>query len=221
VQRLPGLPSGARSLALAPDGQTIAFVSGSYPSTRIGTMPLDGGRVRYLTDSSRDVGDPAWSPDGTQMAYVVLSRGEQVGRIFVMSSDGRNSRPVAMGLGPRWSPDGTRLPYWVIGKSGYGVMYVVSSSGGRPVRLGSGATPDWSPDGTKIAFRRDRLDQIGIMNANGTGTPIWIPRDLGNAHIPYPGHPKVIAIIRPSGDHVGDPAADLPIPRIELRRAAV
>jgi Tol biopolymer transport system component len=146
---------------------------------RIDTWPSDIG-----------VGKPAWSPDGTRIAFEHLGDGEfEPAQVFVMGSDGSNPRrPTSLTDGmryaesdPSWSPDGSMIVYW---SYGYGIA-VVDSRGGVPNALyyafpsvAYGAKPAWSPDGRTIVFNRDRhaaASAIWTMSTAGTGARVLIP----------------------------------------------
>jgi TolB protein len=68
----------------------------------------DGTDQRNLSNNAAFDGWPAWSPDGTQIAFASNRDGNY--KIFIMNADGRNVRVLADTEGratePRWSPDG-------------------------------------------------------------------------------------------------------------------
>ncbi|MFN2627050.1 MAG: prolyl oligopeptidase family serine peptidase [Gaiellaceae bacterium] len=88
--------------------------------TQIFVVPADGsGEPEQLTSGDWENGSPAWSPDGSRIAFV-SSRGNDwdidlVSDLYVMSSDGGEPELVTDGAGscdsPAWSPDGTKLAY--------------------------------------------------------------------------------------------------------------
>ena len=110
-----------RDPAWSPDGGSIAFTRwavafgevGSSPGQDIYVMNPDGtGQIRLT--GRHNAADPAWSPDGSEIAYV--SR-EPEPDIYVVNPNDFNSvlRQVtfdaAYEFGPSWSPDGTRIVF--------------------------------------------------------------------------------------------------------------
>src|SRR5580765_1139611 len=91
----------------------IAFVSTNGTKFEIHTMNADGSARAPLTSGPYDF-EPAWSPDGTQIAFVRNGGSGNGGEIFVMNQDGSNQRQLtqsALGNSPAWSPDGTKLAF--------------------------------------------------------------------------------------------------------------
>lgn len=114
---------------------------------------------------------PAWSADGTKLAYSSTIGG--TGGIFIVNADGSGVKRVTSDVTdgePTWSPDGTRL------------AFVHVSNGRRRLVTanldGSGLTvvtptldrdvddPEWSPDGTRLTFS-DFAD-VYVVNADGS-----------------------------------------------------
>ena len=95
---------------------TIAFWEGTPtgedggPSDAdIYTIPATGGHVTRLThDAVHDI-EPAWSPDGSRIAYW------HDGALRIMRADGTHEREVDTTAGgawaPAWSPDGTSIAF--------------------------------------------------------------------------------------------------------------
>lgn len=159
----------------SPDGSRIAFDSNRddpnpHDDTVINdvfTMEPDGGGLIRLTDGVGTHTDPAYSPDGSLIAFA-SDRGRYPAKqgIYVMNAaDGSQVRrvtslPPAASLDhvPRFSPDGTRLVFTrdVDEASWAGALYVVNLDGSGLRKITPGdlypGDADWSPDGTRIVF---------------------------------------------------------------------
>lgn len=155
-----------------PDGEPVPETGGLTP--QIWIIPSDGsGPPEMLTDEPGGALDPAWSPDGSRIAYRTLGDG----RIVSMAADGSEATPLTDGpgdAGPAWSPDGTRIAF-SSEREGDREIYVMATDGSDVVRLTESpdfdGQPTWSPDGTMIAFTTDRgaSRDIYVMNADGSG----------------------------------------------------
>ncbi|MGD8485307.1 MAG: hypothetical protein PVH07_01595 [Chloroflexota bacterium] len=155
-----------------PDGEQIPETGGLTP--QVWVIPADGSSPpEMLTAEPGGALDPAWSPDGTRIAYRTLGDG----RIVSIAADGSDALPLTEGPGdaePRWSPDGTRIAF-SSERSGDREIYVMAADGSGVTQLtdspGFDGQPSWSPDGTMLAFATDRgpSRDIYLMNADGSG----------------------------------------------------
>lgn len=173
-------------------------------STRSGSADLwafeRGSPARFnriTRDSLHSEGEGAFSPDGSQIAYVTDRDGNV--EIYVMSADGSNPRRLtttdATEGSPSWTPDGRQLVY-ASNVSGNFQVWIMNADGSGPRQLtqepASNFQPVVSPDGKAIAFTSDRDRSQGsydifVMALDGSGqrgvtraqvaetTPIWFP----------------------------------------------
>jgi WD40 repeat protein len=154
--------------AVSPDGTRIAFVRGVGGHPAIFLAEIDGSRARQVTGLPGQPGcacgsfDPAWSPDGTQLAYTGTSDAGNRD-VFVLDVGTGDARRVTHWHGdsfessPAWSADGRTIAFaagpWNAGPAGSGWIYTVPASGGRPhliVHRRGATDPTWA--GTTIAF---------------------------------------------------------------------
>ena len=159
----------------------IAFLSDRDGKANIYVMNDDGSNVRRLTDMPLSVGSPRWSPDGSQIAFMMDLHTTQPNKwqqydVFVMNADGTQQRnltqhPKQDGF-PCWSPDGK---YLVFERAGHTtleifVMELETRKIWQLTDLGSASSPSWSPDGKEIAYEFARAGEgthIYIMDADG------------------------------------------------------
>jgi RTX calcium-binding nonapeptide repeat (4 copies)/WD40-like Beta Propeller Repeat len=131
----------------APDGAKLAF--SAAPTTNTGThlyvLDLGSGKLTQLTPDGGYDDDAAWSPGGTQIAFVSSRNGSD--QIYVMDADGMNVKQLTHDGGydadPAWSPDKTQIAY-----SHNGQIWVTTRDGGGRHQLTSGAwngSPAWQP----------------------------------------------------------------------------
>lgn len=106
--------------------------------------------------------DPVWSPDGSTIAYMhsATSIEEQKngpGQIWLIDSDGENSRFFINGIMVDWSPDGKWLVYYA------GGIFKLKTDGDSLAQLAPGysnSSPSWSPDGKWIAYFNYDCDSL-------------------------------------------------------------
>lgn len=158
----------------------IAFVRAdrsNADNADIYTANPDGTNEVNVTNSPQKELYPAWSPDGTMIAYI--RRPDKM--LFVMNADGTNVRELTsisdVAVKPSWSPDGRRIAFIGGSDLAYTLAVVNVDGTGRRRIMPLDATYHeiaWSPDGTRIAYVLDRASAffdpaIHVVNLDGTG----------------------------------------------------
>ena len=152
VRRIWGEGTLGLQVAWSPTGAKLAYVG--YSQTQNGNSPThlyvmnsDGtGVTRIGPDDARN---PAWSPDGSQIAFIQMDSVD----IYRINADGSGKELVANLSGvtnglpltesPSWAPDGTKLAF-AAGKASDSMgVYRVNVDGSGLIRLTDGYDPAW------------------------------------------------------------------------------
>jgi TolB protein len=206
-------------IAFAGDGGT-----GEGDQSAIYVIGPDGMGLHRLTEGPK-ANEPAWSPDGTQIAF---DRGEGRRGIFVMNADGSDRRRLASSRcgtqQPSWSPDGQSIVFVGLGPNcNRGAVFVMNADGGAMRQLTdpieSTSDPAWSPDGQWIAFQRQ--GDLYLIHPDGTGLrpltnlpgeeskPAWAPDGTAIAFVWNRDQGDHVYLISPDGKGLR-PLTDLP-----------
>jgi hypothetical protein len=138
-------PSSKERPSFSPDDKRIAFMCKWGVTSDICIVNADGtGLVRVTIDAQED-GDPAWSPDGTRMAftrYPVGRSDEASAEIVVIDLATSRITTLTNGMEPAWSPDGSRLVF-----AGGDGLFIIGADGSNRTRLTTGKhhSPAWRP----------------------------------------------------------------------------
>ncbi len=190
IELIYSTPWRIAGLRLSPSGDRFAFslmIEGdTHDDEEICTVDVDGSDFQRLTENDNLDTYPAWSPDGSQLAF--LSWRDKSMDLYLMNVDGSDPRL----LYDSGSHDGDvhwvgeNLVYtqnsqiWMINTDGSGAHQISdpprAGEWGQAVLPFGDYDPNFSPDGTKIAFERMVADDtqhgnydIFLINPVGTG----------------------------------------------------
>jgi Tol biopolymer transport system component len=142
---------------------------------------------------------PAWSPDGTMVAFATPDDENHHGTIGIVNADGSGFHRIGedsaiIDGNPAWSPDASLIAFT---SGGGDHIEVMNADGSGRHRIVSNTTTgeayghlSWSPDGTRIAFESTRPRQAGsesrfeiwVMNADGSNLVQLTNNDFPDRH---------------------------------------
>ncbi|MFN3594372.1 MAG: Tol-Pal system beta propeller repeat protein TolB [Thiobacillaceae bacterium] len=156
----------------------------------------DSQNAFTVARSPEPIISPAWSPDGTRLAYVSFEQKKPI--VYIQNLADGSRRILANFRGsnsaPAWSPDGRQLAV-TLSRDAASQIYLIDAAGGEPRRIASSpgldTEPVFSPDGQWLYFTSDR---------GGTPQIYRIPLAGGQAQrITYEGGYNVSPAISPDG----------------------
>ena len=152
----------------------LAYVTKTGPRFTLWVSDADGENAQSALASPEPIISPAWSPDGSQLAYVsfesrkpvIYSHNVSTGKRRLLANfRGSNSAPA-------WSPDGRQIVA-TLSRDGGSQLYALDAAGGPPRRLTQSSSIDTEPaftaDGKSIYFVSDRGGAPQIYRMSPTG----------------------------------------------------
>ena len=192
VSRGKGTYGASISPSLSPDGSRVAYAKINEPlfssfrrpdNWEIKVADLDGLFKRTRTRAKHDADDlnPAWSPDGSRIAFVSNRVRTRFFRGYIMNADGSGlwelSRKPAGS--PAWSPDGKHISFanWVytFGKT---TAKLVTIGARHDIEIHSPLA--WSPDSLRVAFLGWDGTKHAIYTSSIDGTELVEVREYGS-----------------------------------------
>jgi TolB protein len=152
-------------------------------------VPLDVGPLRAT--------GPAFSPDGTRLAFEGSASGSTSSAIYLVPAAG--GVPIQLAAhdgangGPAWSPDGATV-YFVSDRAGPHEVFSVPAAGGEALQLTTGSRilgrPAASADGADLAWTRAAGTGSEVVRRAVAGGPVVVVTSSGDsepAHQPGTG----------------------------------
>ncbi len=172
----------------APDGTRLAGIDRSGLWGNLTIMEFPSLEKTRLSDYDAFDYRPAWSPDGTTIAFESDYRDD--GGVYLVTPQGTARRPLPTDLPedaslrfPTWSPDGSQL--LVHRSDAASRLYVIDPQTGESVELAaeleSVCCGAWSPDGHWIAVLAD--GDIYVSSSDGE-ILLQLTDDQGSNHSP-------------------------------------
>lgn len=187
------MPAVSPSFAVSPPADRVAFVCGDDPVSGLYVANVDGTGVALIVSDTGWLSQPAWSRDGTRLAYVAN------GDVWTVNADGTNpKRLITQGLAPAWSAGDDRLMFArpvgststeiddvaangtaLVQHGTWPISFTASSASAASLPWGEDLR--WSPNGQHVAFTLARwlaasdpdgfslsIRRVYVMNRDGT-----------------------------------------------------
>ena len=167
-KQLTHLNSIALAPDVSPDGSRVAFTALGKDSWQIMMYSLELGRPVAFPRFAGDNISPAWSSDGSKVAFA-SSMHQGASSIFVSDASGGGSRRLTSGrvdVSPVFNPKTNGQIAFVSGQSGLPQIYIMDADGSNVQRVtdqGYAVSPSWSPNGMLLVFSWIRNYGPGVL----------------------------------------------------------
>ncbi len=152
----------------------IAYVLQTGDTYELQIADADGQNPQVMLRSKSSIISPAWSPDGSKLAYVSFESDKPV--VYVQTLATGKREPIANFKGnnsaPTWAPSGNQLAV-VLSRDGISQIYTINADGSGLRRVMRSplidTEPSYTPDGGSLVFTSDRggNPQIYQVDLNG------------------------------------------------------
>jgi TolB protein len=135
----------------------------------------DGYGPQTVLSSNEPLLSPAWSPDGTRIAYVSFEQKKPAVYVQSLTTGQRHTAANFPGSNsaPAWAPDGRRLAVTLTKDGGSQIYLVNAEGGGGATRVMTSSAidtePNFSPDGQWMLFTSDRGGSPQIYRVPASG----------------------------------------------------
>ena len=146
---------------VSPDNSRVAFSSMGRDGWSIRMFSLDLNRMVAFPAWGDTTLSPAWSSDGTKLAFSSARNGDP--DIYVSDASGAGAHRITAFRGPDvspvWNPKTNAQIAWVSGRTKLPQIYIMDTDGANVTRMTDGGyatSPSWSPSGQFLAFAWNR-----------------------------------------------------------------
>src|SRR5690625_528212 len=177
----------------------IAYVLHTGDTYELQVADADGQNPQVMLRSKQPIISPAWSPDGTKVAYVSFELEKPV--VYVQNLLTAEREPVANFKGnnsaPAWAPNGEQLAV-ALSKDGISQIYTLNTDGSGLRRIMRSplidTEPNYTPDGQWLLFTSDR---------GGSPQIYRVPVDGGEAQrVTFNGGYNISPQVSPNGQNL-------------------